>query len=220
MLRIPDGARVFDVTVPISPDLPVWPGDPEVVVEPVTRIARGDAANVSRVTMSSHAGTHVDAPWHFVDDGARLAEIPLARWLGPCVVVHVADDVRRIEPANLEAAAISTETERLILRTANSARWRLGKLGFEEDYVALSAAGASWLVERGIGLVGIDYLSIDPYGDETDQAHRVLLGNGVLIVENLNLSAVAPGAYTLLCLPLKLAAGDGAPARVLLIGEA
>ncbi len=215
-----DGARVFDVSVSLSSDLPVWPGDPDVAVEPAARIARGDVCNVSRLALSSHTGTHVDAPWHFVDGAAKLDEIPPQRWIGPCFVARVPEDARRVELAHMEAAGIPPGTERLLLRTANSARWRPGKLTFDEHYVALSPVAARWVVERGIGLVGIDYLSIEAFDDLAHETHLTLLGNGVLIVEGLNLGAIEPGPYTLLCLPLPLAGGDGAPAHVLLIQEA
>lgn len=217
MELIPPGARVFDVTLPVSPELPVWPGDPSVSVAPVARIATGDAANVSALALSGHTGTHVDAPWHFVEDGAKLDEIPPERWVGPCLVVRMPEEVRRIGPEHLETAEIPAGTERLLLRTANSARWRPGKLEFDADYPALSPAGARWVVEHGIRLVGIDALSIGVFGDDGDEAHRTLLGRGVLVIEGLNLATIEPGAYGLLCLPLRLVVGDGAPARVLLV---
>ncbi|MDP9370274.1 MAG: cyclase family protein [Chloroflexota bacterium] len=210
-------SRVIDISVPLSPDLPVWPGDPEVRVEPMMRIAAGDVANVSGLTLSSHTGTHVDAPWHFIENGATLDDIPLERWIGPCVVMEVPPQARRVEPQHLDAANLPSGTQRLLLRTANSTLWQTGHREFREDYVALSPAAARWIVERGIRLVGIDYLSIEAFDDQEHATHRTLLGAGVLIVEGLSLSDVTPGHYTLLCLPLRLAAGDGAPARVLLV---
>ena len=219
MQLIPPDARVFDVTLPVSPDLPVWPGDPDVVVEPVARIDRGDVANVTRLALSTHTGTHVDAPWHFVGGGAKLEEIPPERWIGPCVVVRVPDGARRVEPEHLDAVGIPDGTERLIVRTANSERWRPGKLSFDRRYVALSREAARWVIDRGIRLVGVDYLSVEPFDDNAHETHLTLLGNGVLVVEGLDLRSIEPGLYGLLCLPLRVAAGDGAPARVLLIRE-
>ncbi len=210
-------ARVIDITVPLSPALPVWPGDPEVRVEPMMRIASGDVANVSGITLSSHTGTHVDAPWHFIENGATLDDIPPERWIGPCVVMEIPAEARRVEPEHLDSANLPHGIERILFRTANSALWEAGHHRFHDDYVALSPAGARWIVERGIRLVGIDYLSIEAFDDQEHLTHRTLLGAGVLIIEGLNLTAAPPGAYTLLCLPLKLAAGDGAPARVLLV---
>jgi len=219
MSLIPRGARIFDVTVPLSPDLPVWPGDPDIGVAPVARIAAGDDCNVSALSLSSHSGTHVDPPWHFIPGGATLDQIPPARWIGPCRVVAIPDAVASIEPEHLDAAVIPPGTERVLFKTANSALWRSGKLAFDEHYVALTPGAARWVVAHGIRLVGIDYLSIETYADETHETHRTLLGNDVLLIEGLNLTGIVAGEYTLVCLPLKLAGGDGAPARVLLLQE-
>jgi arylformamidase len=218
MQVIPEGAEVFDVTVPLSPDLPVWPGDPDVSVEPLAQIGEGDTANVSRLTLSSHSGTHVDAPRHFFANGMTLDAVAVDRWLGPCFVLAVPDDAQRIGPEHLEGR-VPPGTERLLLKTANSKLWRPGKASFTTDYVALSAEGAQWLIEREIKLVGIDYLSIEPFTDAEHETHRALLGNDILIIEALNLTRIEPGEYGLMCLPLPLAGGDGAPARVLLIRD-
>jgi len=209
-------ATLFDITLPLSPDLPVWPGDPLVTVEPALTISR-DGANVSRVTMSSHSGTHVDAPRHVLPDGATVEQIPPGRWIGPCQVIRVPDDAALIEPAHLAAAAIPAGAERVLLRTGNSTRWPAGPVSFDHAFVALSVAGAHWLVDHGVRLVGIDAPSIEAFATGAGDTHRTLLAHDVLIVEGLNLAAIDPGAYTLLCLPLRLSAGDGAPARVLLL---
>ena len=152
MLPIPPGAAVFDVTVPVSNDVPVWPTHPATAVEPLRRIARGHPSNVSRVSLSTHAGTHVDANWHFIDGATKLLDIPLARWNGPSHVARIPDEVRLIEPAHLEAAGVPPETERLLLRTANSGEWTAWSgtepLAFREDYVGLSPAAARWVVDR------------------------------------------------------------------------
>ena len=213
------GTHIYDVTLPLTPDLPVWPGDDDISVQPLSRIANGDTTNVTSLAFTSHVGTHVDAPWHFVDDGAKLNDLAIDRWIGPCVVIQIPEDAKRIEPDHLEAAGIPDDTERLIFRTTNSGHWVPGKLAFEEDYVAVSPAGARWIVDKGIRLVGIDYLSIEPFDDERNETHRTLLGNDVLVIEGLNLAGIEPGPYQLICLPLRLAAGDGAPARVLLVRE-
>ena len=209
-------ATIIDVTVPLSPDLPVWPGDPKVSVDPVDRIASGAVANVSGLAFSSHTGTHVDAPWHFVEGGATLDDIPAERWIGPFLVAEIPAGSRRVEPEHLEAVHLPPGTGRLLLRTTNSALWTSATSTFYEDYVALSPEAARWVVERGIHLVGIDYLSIEPFDDRAHETHLTLLGAGVLVIEGLDLSGVSPGAYTLICLPLTLAGGDGAPARVFL----
>jgi arylformamidase len=145
-----------------------------------------------------------------------LDQIPLERWYGPCQVVAIPDERTGIDVADLEAAGILPDTTRLLLKTSNSRRWRPYPMPFEEDYVAVTPAGARWIVERGLQLVGIDYLSIEGWADAANQTHRTLLGAGVLVIENLNLRDIDPGMYYLICLPLKLAAGDGSPARVVL----
>lgn len=212
-----DGRRVIDVSLPLAPDLPVWPGDPAFAVDPVAQIAAGDVCNVGRLTMSSHAGTHVDAPRHFFDAGATADELAPARLIGPCVVVRVAGEVRRIEPEHLAAANIPVGTTRLLLRTANSDRWRTTSEADVTDGVALSPAAARWIVAREIDVIGIDGLSIEAADDAANETHRTLLGAGVLIIEGLDLSDVEPGRYGLICLPLRVAGGDGAPARALLV---
>ncbi len=210
-------ATVFDISVPLSPDLPVWPGDPVIEVEPSARISAGDTANISRFACATHAGTHVDAPWHFVDEGKKLEEIAPECWSGPCWVAAFADEIQRIEPVHLDAAGIPAGTERLLVKTANSRRWKSVPLRFEPDYVGLSPEAAQWVVDHGIDLVGCDSLSIEPYQELGHLTHLTLLGNEVLILEGLNLSEVSPSNYQLLCLPLRLTVGDGAPARALLV---
>ena len=207
--------RVHDVSRLVSADLPPWPGDPAVEIAPVARIASGDAANVSRLVCSTHAGTHVDAPWHIVDDGATLDSIPPERWLGPCELIDIPPNVRSIEPSHL-ALRVPPGTERLLLRTRRLLT-PTASASFDPDFAALSPAAAEWCVGQGLALIGIDSPSIEAFESDDLLTHRILLGAGILIVEGLDLAAVAPGAYGLLCLPLRLAAGDGAPARVLLI---
>lgn len=223
MTLFPPGAEIFDITVPFGPNVPTWPMHPPSTVGPLRRIAEGAPSNVSLLAISSHAGTHVDANWHFIDDGAKLLDIPLSRWNGPCHVARIPDIVAEIEPADLDAAGIPAGTERLLLRTRNSREWeRLGDeapIPFREDYVGVSPEAAQWLVDRGVRLIGIDYLSVGPFGEVNKETHRTLLGNDVLIAETLDLSGVEPGRYDLVCLPLKLAIGDGAPARVLLVRQ-
>jgi arylformamidase len=183
-----------------------------VDIVPVAQLARGDGVNVSRITLGSHSGTHLDAPRHFFARGTAVDALDLEILLGParvCAVMsptHItADDLRALQ---LEGS------RRVLFKTTNAALWDMP--GFQSNYVALTASAARLLVELGVALVGIDYLSIDAFERQDFPAHRILLGAGVLILEGLDLRAVPPGEYELIALPLLLQAGDGAPARVLL----
>ena len=178
-----------------------YPGDPEVRLERVSSIAGGDVVNLSRLDLGVHSGTHVDAPLHFVDGGPSVETLPLDVLVGPCVVVE-----------GLDPAAVPPGAERVLFKTPNSRLWDRDE--FSEDFVALDAEAARPLVAAGVRLVGIDYLSI---GDE--EAHRILLGAGVVAVEGLDLREVEPGEYRLVCAPLKLEGAEGAPARVLLLRD-
>ena len=215
------GAQIFDVTVPVGPSIFGWPGQPATEVTPLSRVADGAGANVSWVQLSSHAGTHVDANWHFIDDGRKLLEIPVERWCGPAYVAHIPDGVDQISAADLESAGIPEGTERLLLRTRNSRVWDdwdgASYVPFREDYAGVLPDAARWLVEHGVRLVGTDSLSVGTFGPQNRDTHLTLLGNDVLVIELLDLSRIEPGPYELVCLPLKLAEGDGAPARVLLV---
>jgi arylformamidase len=207
---------IYDISLPVSEALVVWPGDPPVRITQPAHLDRGDPYTVSRLELGAHTGTHVDAPAHFIGGGAGVDRLPLDLLVGPARVVHV-PEARALTPQVLEGLSIPPNTERLLFRTRNSERWgREG--GFWEEYVGVPEAGARWLVARGVRLVGIDYLSISPY-DDLLPPHHTLLGAGVIVVEGLDLRGIAPGAYQLVCLPLKLVGGDGAPARAILIEE-
>lgn len=184
----------------------MWPGDPPVVVEPVTRMEDGDVAAVSRLALGTHTGTHVDPPAHFVPGGATVDELPLDILVGPAVVADCTGGAP-IDATRLEVLDLPAGTTRLLLKTAGGGDGSTG---------TLTPEGAGWLVERGVLLVGADTLSIEPATNDYP-VHRVLLGAGVIIVEGLDLTAVAPGRYQLVCLPLRIAGGDGAPARAVLL---
>jgi arylformamidase len=208
--------RIYDISLTISPDLPVWPGDAHPKLERTSMIEAGDDANVSFMHLSVHTGTHVDAPYHFVSQGRTVEELQLNHLTGRAYVLHL-PDINTITAEILDNADIPTRTKRVLFRTNNSNYWRQKENKFQTDYVALSADGAEYLINRGIKLVGIDYLSIAPY-QETKRTHEILLQAGVIILEGLDLSEVSQGRYALYCLPLKLAGSDGAPARVILVG--
>ncbi len=200
---------LVDVSLTIRPGMVVYPENPGPVLLPVQRIAEGAEANVGRLDTGLHTGTHVDAPRHFVEGGAGAEALPLDALVGPAVVVDAREVGERLDASAVARLAIPEGTERVLLRTRNSDLW--GRGAFVEDFVAVEASGARALVEQGVRLVGLDYLSI---GDP--MTHRTFLEVGVVVLEGLDLSQVTAGAYELLCLPLKVEGGDGAPARVLL----
>lgn len=209
--------RIFDISIPISTDMPVYPGDPAVTIEPVLQISKGDLANVSRLSFGNHTGTHVDPPVHFVPGGRTVDQLDLDALYGPAVVVDMLPVEKVITAGDLDRAKLPPRTQRMLFKTRNSELW--DKSGFQKDFVAFSPDAAGWLVAHGVRLVGIDYLSAEAYGAPQPLAHRTLLGAGVVIVEGLNLANIAPGDYTLACLPIKIKNGDGAPARAILIAS-
>jgi arylformamidase len=208
---------IYDISLPISESLVIWPGDPPVQITYPAHQDRGDGLTVSRLDLGAHTGTHVDAPAHFIADGAGVDALDLGVLVGPALVVH-AFEADALSAAVLERLAIPPGTERLLLRTRNSERWARDESTFDRDFVAITEDGARWLVARGVRLVGVDYLSVGPLSAPAP-THHVLLGAGVVAVEGLDLSRIAPGAYQLVCLPLKIVGGDGAPARAILIGQ-
>jgi arylformamidase len=211
--------QIYDISLPVYSGMIHWPGDPEIHLARVADMDKGDVANVSKIDAGVHTGTHVDAPGHFIA-GARGADtLDLQILIGPAWVVQVADEVDGITAAVLEALAIPPGTTRLLFRTRNSAHWAAGDHeAFDTGFVAVQPDGARWLVEHGVHLVGVDYLSVAPFDDGVP-THRILLDAGVIPIEGLNLSAIAPGQYLLVCLPLKLRGADGAPARAILIRD-
>lgn len=207
--------RIHDISLPISESLVVWPGDPPIRITQRLHLDRGDVATVSRLDMGAHTGTHVDAPAHFISGGSGVDLLDLDLLVGPALVVH-ALEADALTADVLAGLAIPPGTERLLFRTRNSERWARGEHDFDEDFAAITEDGARWLVQRGVQLVGIDYLSVGPF-HELVATHQILLHAGLIAVEGLDLSEIAPGVYQLFCLPLKLVGGDGAPARTILI---
>jgi arylformamidase len=209
--------RIIDVSLSISPDMLVWPGDPAVEVERRKQIANGDPANVSELCLGTHTGTHVDPPNHFIEGAGGIDSVPLDVLVGDAVVVDARHLDRPMEAEDLEKLSIPDGAERVLLRTANSELWRQERVEFPSTYACLTGASARWVVDRGIKLIGVDFLSVEAKGAEGHPAHVTLLENGVVIVEGLNLSDVEPGEYQLVCLPLRIKDGDGGPARALLV---
>lgn len=206
--------RFIDISLPLSPETIVWPGDPPVVIRPVSSTAGGDDYNVAVLTLSSHTGTHVDAPWHALNDGARLGSLQLDGLIGPCFVCDLRRLDRHIAAVDLEGAAVPPGVERLLLRTRNSDLWDRPDR-FTEDFIGLTPDAAGWILGRGIRLIGVDYLSVEPFAGD-GSVHTLLLGGGVIALESLDLRQVEPGPYQLICLPLNLPLGDGAPCRAVL----
>lgn len=209
--------RVLDVTLSLSPGLPAWPGEPHARLDRLQDMARGDACTVTRLDTVVHAGTHLDAPVHFIEGGAGVEALPLDVLMGPCWVAWV-PDADALSAAVLDGLDLP-DCPRLLFRTRNSALWDQPHHDFRRDFVAFTEDGARWLVERGVRLVGVDYLSVERFDHAEPWVHRILLGAGVIPVEGLDLRAAEPGAWELICLPLKLSGCDGAPARVVLRRE-
>lgn len=208
---------IYDVTVPLSNELPTYPGDPGIEIGEWRSLAKGDSANVSVVNFGAHTGTHVDAPAHFIEGAAKIETLPLDSLIGPATVVEVPDD-RLVVDEDFVKANVNPGTERVLFKTKNSAFWNEPNPQFHTDFTHLNVGAATWLRDQGAKLVGIDYLSIEKSKSPGHPTHVALLSKGIVILEGLNLSEVAPGRYELICLPLKLRShlGDGAPARAVL----
>ena len=212
--------KFIDISVAIRPDLPVWKGDPAVSIIRAASISAGDQANVTRLDMGAHTGTHVDAPLHFLDGRRPADQLDLDVLIGPAWVAEF-DVPREITAADLGKAEIPIGTKRLLLKTSNSRLCSQKPATFDENFIGISADGARWLVEQGVRLVGIDYLGVErfdtvPHGAPT---HKTLLQAEAILLEGLNLSDVLPGAYQLICLPVKIQGADGAPCRAVLVKD-
>jgi len=205
---------MIDISVPIHDAMPTWPTSIGVRVTQVMNRKAGDPANVSQLDCDVHTGTHVDAPRHFVDEGKGVDALRLEVLTGHCYVAD-ARGVDAVTREVLDSLSIPGTTRRLLLRTDNSAWWEAQDSDFHEDYVALTSDAAKWVVEHGIELIGVDYLSVQRFTDGP-ATHEVLLSNEVVIVEGLDLSGVESGSYRLTCLPLRIVGADGAPARAIL----
>ncbi len=212
--------RIIDISVPVHPGMLTYPGDPKVSLERIDDMDHGDGSNLSVLSMSTHTGTHVDPPVHFVAGGETTDRIGFDVLVGEALVVDMRG-VAAIGAAELQAADVPRDVVRVLFLTDRSAAWSEAASLFPDSYTALTADGAAWIVERGIRLVGTDFISIED-GDAdggTFPVHRALLGAGVLIVEGLDLRLAPLGRSTLWCLPLKIRDGDGGPARAILVTD-
>jgi arylformamidase len=208
--------RTYDITLTITPQMVVWPGDPPVVIERTSSMSTGESSNVSKISMSCHTGTHVDAPDHFLNNGKTVESLSLDLLVGRAYVLHL-PNVNMITASILMDADIPPRTRRLLFKTKNSDLWVNGNKEFQTEFVGLSVDAAELLVDRNVRLVGVDYLSVASY-KMGKPVHSILLNAGVVVIEGLDLSGVSQGRYTLHCLPLKLGGADGAPCRCILVG--
>lgn len=195
--------------------MPIWPDSCGIRLIRTSKMESGDKCNTSKLYCDIHVGTHIDAPYHFLTAGGTIDKIPLEMLVGSAIVVHF-PDAEVITVANLESLILPEKVSRILFRTKNSDLWEKGITEFKPNYVALTYDAASWLSKKGFCLVGIDYLSIQKYGDDS-ATHQILLENGTIILEGLDLTNIEPGIYELICLPLKLIGAEGAPARAILI---
>lgn len=207
--------KIYDITVPISENSPIYEGDPRVKIDVTASLANGDAANVTKLCFGAHTATHVDAPNHFIEGTRKVAELDLQKLIGACRVVELDESVSAIEPRHVENLE---NAERILFKTRNSAFWNDTSAGFRKDFTYITPEAARLLAAKNVKLVGIDYLSVEKFGSEDFATHIALLEKEIVIIEGLDLREVPAGVYELICLPLKIISetGDGAPARTIL----
>jgi arylformamidase len=208
---------IYDLSVPLSSELPTYPGDPGIQISAWSSLDNGDAANVSAVNFGAHTGTHVDAPAHFLQNAKKVEALALEVLIGEAEVIEVPEELRVIDE-DFVAKNCQVGTARVLFKTRNSAFWTGDFADFRTDFTHLDLSAAQWLVQQRVKLVGIDYLSIEKFHSQDHAVHRAFLTHDVIILEGLNLSGVPAGKYELICLPLRLSSplGDGAPARAVL----
>ncbi|MHA1731890.1 MAG: cyclase family protein [Promethearchaeota archaeon] len=208
--------RVYDISPALGEKLPVWPGDARVSANFLHRFENGDRNRLSELHMGTHSGSHLDAPAHFLPEGKFIDELPLDRFMGACEVVGVDSEVEiSVEDVRTGLGRDPKAGEKILFKTRNSEAWARGPTFFEE-FVALSHGAARYLAEKGVGLVGVDYLSVEKYKSPVPVVHRTLAEAGVVNLEGLDLSRVKPGSYFLVALPLKLVGLEGSPVRAIL----
>lgn len=206
--------KIIDISAPLSPAGVVWPGAPKTEFSWRRSMGRGDRNNNSNLLMNAHTGTHIDAPLHFFKDGEPVEKIHLSVLVGPAHVLEI-ENPKEITPGDLEKNWPREKVDRVLFKTPNSILWEKYPSDFVKDYCALTEEGARWLLEKKVSLIGVDYLSVQRFGD-SPIVHQLLLEAKVVLLEGLNLSAAAPGKYELTCLPLKLEGIEAAPARAIL----
>lgn len=204
--------EVFDVSMTLSEDMVVYEGDPTVRLQEISSI--GEGVRLSEIRMGLHAGTHVDAPSHYLVDGASIDQIPLI--VGKARVCDLSSVKKEISPRDLKGCGIRVG-EAALFKTSNSRL--LQERMFSRDFVSLSLEGAEYLVEKKARAVGIDYLSIESFYSAEGKVHKLLLENNISIIEGLDLGKISPGVYDIFCLPLRVRGGEAAPARCILLRQ-
>ena len=204
--------KLYDITLTISESIITWPRDPKVSIQKTRLISKGNSCNVSELKFGSHCGTHIDAPYHFEENGIKIDQIPLDYLIGDVTVFNIKNK-EKIDLEDIKSLKLNN-INRVVFKTINSTYWKLSE--FKSDFVYLTKEAAQYLVDSSIKLVGIDYLSIEKYGNKGADTHHTLLKNGIVVIEGLDLSEVEAGNYELIALPLKIKDCDGSPARVIL----
>ena len=206
--------KIYDISVPLMSGSVVYPGNPAVKIEPFSELSRGASSNLSLISFGSHTGTHVDAPRHFFEAGSTVDRLPMNALIGPARVIAFGEDVMSVTAKHLEQESLQ-DTERVLIRSRNSAF--ITDREFHSDFTFIAPDGAQYLAAIGVKLVGVDYYSVEQFHSGHHKTHRTLLERGIVIVEGLDLSEIAPGDYAFACLPLRLEGLDGAPARAVLM---
>jgi len=207
--------NTYDISVLLHKNLPVWPGGTELNIFKSSEMSNGEICNVTELQIGGHTGTHLDAPLHFIENGKEINDIPLDNLIGACNVIYL-PKIKKIYKKDLLAANIPRDCKRLIIKTDNSNLWNNLDHEFYIDYVALSKDAAKHIVDIGIELIGIDYLSISAFNDPPEIVHQILLKEEIVILEGVDLRAIEAGAYELICLPIKVDNADGIMCRAIL----
>lgn len=207
----------YDITVPLTNEMPTYPGDPGIQVTASSSLANGDSANVTHLNFGAHTGTHVDAPAHFIEGASKVESMDLDTLIGRAKVVEVPTMDLSVGVDFITQHCTASD-KRVLFKTRNSSFWKGSEQSFRKDFTYLELEAAQELVKLGVRLVGIDYLSIEQFGQADHPTHLALLSKGMVILEGLNLDGVPAGEYELICLPLRVSSGngDGAPARAVL----
>ncbi|HSB26845.1 MAG TPA: cyclase family protein [Pyrinomonadaceae bacterium] len=207
----------YDITIPLTNEMPTYPGDPGIQIRDWYSLAAGHPANVTHLSLGAHTGTHVDAPAHFIEGAGKVDSLELNALIGPAQLIDVPKDLLSVD-RTFVAERLSSGIKRVLFKTRNSTFWNEDATEFRQDFTYLEFAAAKYLVDHGVQLVGIDYLSIEQFGQKQHETHLALLSHGVVILEGLALAAVPEGLYELICLPMRIRSGkgDGSPARAVL----